>query len=113
MYEVFRSTSCFWRTCMSFHSISKISGDILKIISGDLNVNGNVYDIIEAYMKFENNHLKNIKKEYESKFNDYRDIDEEAMKEHINQKLGELPIHQLSQRLSSVDLMWDFDCVSL
>ena len=30
---------------------SKTSDDILKIISEEVNVKGNVYDIIEAYMK--------------------------------------------------------------
>ena len=64
-------------------------------------------------MKYENDHLKNIKEEYESKFDDYRDINEEEMKEHINKKLKQLPIHQLLQRLSLVDLMWHFDCTSL
>ena len=35
------------------------------------------------------------------------------MKQPINKKLGELPIQQLLQRLCLVDLMWDYDCVSL
>ena len=35
------------------------------------------------------------------------------MKEYINRKLSELPIHQLLQGLSLVDLMRDYDCVSL
>ena len=69
--------------------------------------------MIEAYMKYRNNHLKLNKEEYESKFDDYRDINEDEMKEHINKKLSELPIHQLLQRLKLVDLMWDFYCVSL
>ena len=73
----------------------------------------NVYDTIEAYMKYKDNHLKIIKEEYESKFDDYRDINEEEMKECINKKLSELPIHQLLQRLSLIDLMWDYVCVSL
>ena len=38
-----------------------------------------MYDIIEAYMKFENGHLKIFKEENESKLNDLRDIDEEEM----------------------------------
>ena len=42
-----------------------------------------MYDIIEAYMKYKDHHLKIIKKVYESKFNDYRDIDEEEMNNDI------------------------------
>ena len=88
---------------------SKISDGILKIISEVLNVKGNVYDTIESYINLKNKHLKIIKDEYESKFNDHRDIKEEEMKEYINKKLSELPIHQLLQQLSLVDLMWDYD----
>ena len=54
-----------------------------------------VYDTIEAHLKYKDNHLKNFKEEYESKFDDYRDINEEEMKEYSNKKLSELPIHQL------------------
>ena len=92
---------------------SKISDDVLKILSKDLNVTGNVYDKIEAYMKFKNDRLKKTKDEYdESKFNDFRDIDESEMNIHF-EKLGELPIHELLQELSLNDLLWDFDAVSL
>ena len=58
---------------------SKNCDEVLKILSEELNVKGIVYDVIEAYMKYKNEHLKINKEEYESKFNDYRDIDEEGM----------------------------------
>ena len=45
-------------------------------------------------MKYKNHHLKIIKEEYERKFNDYRDIDEEEMNNYVNKNLGEIPIHQ-------------------
>ena len=54
---------------------SNICGDILKIITEELNVEGIVYDIIEACLKYKNKHLKNIKEEFESKFNVCRDKD--------------------------------------
>ena len=73
---------------------SKNCDEVLKILSEKLNVKGNVYDIIEPYMKYKNHHLKIIKEEYESKFNDYRDIDEEEMNNYVNKNLGEIPIHQ-------------------
>ena len=92
---------------------SKISDDILKIISKELNFTGNVYDIIEAYMEYKNAHLKIIKDKYESQFDDYRDIDEDELNEYVNKRLGELPIHKLLQQLSLDDLLWDFDAVSL
>ena len=94
---------------------SKISDDILKIISKELNLDekANVYEKIEAYMKYKNDHSKIIKEEYGSKFDDYRNTNEEEMNNFINKKLSELPIHQFLQRLSLIDLMWDCDCVSL
>ena len=35
------------------------------------------------------------------------------MDKYINKKVGELPIQKLSQEISSKDLLWDFDAVSL
>ena len=60
-------------------------------------------------MKYKNHHLKIIKKGYESKFNNYRDIDEEEMEKYINKKSSEFPIPKLLQELSLIDLLWDFD----
>ena len=62
----------------------KICDDVLKILSEVLNVKGNVSDIIEAYIKYKNDLLKIIKKEYENQFNDYRDIDEEGMGKYVD-----------------------------
>ena len=47
------------------------------------------------------------------KFNEYRDIDVDEMNGYINEKLGELPIRKLLQKLSLNDLLWDFEAVSL
>ena len=92
---------------------SKICDEVLKILSEELNVKRNVYDIIEAYMNYKNHHLKFIKEEYESKLNDYRDLDENEMNDYINKKLGEYTIHKLLQELSLNDLLWEFDAVTL
>ena len=37
---------------------SKNCDDVSKILSEELNVKANVYDIFEAYMKYKNEHLK-------------------------------------------------------
>ena len=37
----------------------------------------------------------------------------DKMDKYINKNLGELPIHQLLQQLSSNDLLWDLDALSL
>ena len=72
---------------------SSICDDFLKIISGEINVRVNIYDIVEAYLNYKNKRLKKIEKEYESKFSDYRKIDKEEMEKHINKELGRLKIH--------------------
>ena len=39
------------------HFKSKFCDDLLKIISEELNVKGNIYDIIEAYLNSKNKHF--------------------------------------------------------
>ena len=72
-----------------------------------------IFDKIEAYMKYKNEHLKNFEKEYESNFTDYRDENVEEKQKYINEKLSDLAIHQLIKQLKIIELLWDFDCVSL
>ena len=88
---------------------SKICDEVLKILSEELNVKVNVYDIIEALLKYKNDDLKNVKAENENRFNDYRDIDEDKMAKYIDKKLGELPLHQFLQRLCLNVLFWSYD----
>ena len=92
---------------------SKICYDILKIISEELNVKGNIYDIIEAYLEYKNKNLKIYENEYESKFNDYRDQDVEEKEKCIKEKLTNLRLHKIIKRIELVHLLWDFDAVSL
>ena len=76
---------------------TKICDDVLKIISEELNLNGNIYDIIEAYLINKNKHFEIFEKEYENHFNDYRDEDIEDKEKYINEKLSQLRIHQLKK----------------
>ena len=92
---------------------SKTSDDNLKIISKELNVEGNVYDKIEAYMNYKNEQYKFFEKEYESNFNDYRDENVEEKENCINEKISELRVHQLINQSKIKELLWDSDCVSL
>ena len=92
---------------------SKICGDILKVISEELNVKGNFHDIIESYLNCRNKHFKLIEKDYESQFNDCRDEDIEGKEKYINEKLSQLTIHQLIKQIKLDELLWDLDAVSL
>ena len=92
---------------------SKSCDDILKIISEELNVEGIVHDIVEGYMNNNNKQFKIFEKENEIKFSDYKPEDVEEKEKYVNEKLSDLPIHQLSRQLKINELLWDYDCVSL
>ena len=84
----------------------------MKIISEELNVKGNIYDNIEAYLNYKSKHFKIFEKEFESKFNDHTDENVEEKEKYINEKLSKLPIHQLMEQIKLDELLWDFDAVS-
>ena len=92
---------------------SKTCDDILRIITEELIVKGNLYDIIEAYLNFKNRLFKIFEKEYENQVNDYRDEDEEEKEKYNSEKLSKLPIHQLIKQIKLDELLWDFDANSL
>ena len=64
---------------------SKTCDDILKIMSEELDVKGNIYVIIEAYLEHKNKYLKIFEKEYGNQFNDFRDEDVEEKEKYINE----------------------------
>ena len=63
-------------------------------------------------MNYRNKHFRIYEKEYENQSNDYREDDREE-KKIVNEKLGKLPIHQLSKQIKLYELLRDFDAVSL
>ena len=64
--------------CNAFnqHYESEISDEVFNIISKELNVNGNICDLLEKHFKFLNKYEKQFAKEFDSNYNDYRDIDQ-------------------------------------
>ena len=71
--------------CNSFNQYykSEISDEVFNIISKELNfdnVSGNVCDILENYFEFLNKHEKEYKKEFDSIYGDYRDINQKEKK---------------------------------
>ena len=64
-------------------------------------------------MKYKNEHFKIFEKEYENQFSDYRNENIEEKEKYINEKLSDLPIHYLIKQVKIIELLWDFDCVSL
>ena len=92
---------------------SKFCDDILKIMTEEIHVEGNIYDKIEAYLTYKNKHFKIYEKEYENQFNDYREEDLDEKEIYINEKLIQLPLHQLIKQRKLDELLWDYDAVSL
>ena len=92
---------------------SKHCEDILKNINKELTVKGTVYDTIGAYMKYKNKHFKIFQKENEDQVNDYRYEDIEEKEKYINEKLSNLRLHKIFERIQLIHFLWDFDAVSL
>ena len=70
---------------------------MFNIISKELNIddiNENVCEIIDKCFEYTNEKRKIIEDEYDSNFQDYRDIDEEERTEHFNKELNKLPTHK-------------------
>ena len=72
----------------------------------------NNYDIIEAFLNFENKHFIIFEKEYENQFYDFGDEDVEEKGKSINEKLSNFPIHQLIKQIKLIVVLWHFDAVS-
>ena len=45
----------------------------LRTISEELGIKGNIFDFKEAFLDYKNKYFDIFEKEYESRFNDYRD----------------------------------------
>ena len=81
--------------------------------SKKLNVVGNECDILEKYFEFLNKYEKEYGKEFDSKYDDYRDIDQKEKEKYFNRKLNMLPIHKELSKLDSNKTQMNFDAKSL
>ena len=95
------------------HYKSGISDEVFNIISKGLNVNGNIYEISEKYFELLNKYEKQYAKEFDSKYDDYRNIDQKEKEKYVNQKLNMLSIHKELSKLNSNKTQMDFDTTSL
>ena len=65
------------------HYISEITDEVFIIISKELNVYGNICEILEKYFNFLKKYEKQYAKEFDSKYDDHRDIDQKEKKKNI------------------------------
>ena len=83
------------------------------IISKKLNVNGNLYEILENYFKILNKDDKQYAKKLYLKYDDYRKIAEHEKSDYVNRKLNMLPIHKELSNIDSNKTQMDNDATSL
>ena len=76
-------------------------------------VKGNDYDIIEEYLRYKKKHFEIFEKEYESKFDDYRNENVDEKEKDINEKLSNIRLHKIIKQIELDHLTWDFDAVTL
>ena len=82
-------------------------------MSRELNVNGNICEILETNFEYTNKHKEILEDEYDSRIEDYRDTDQEERTNYINDNLSKLAIHEKVQKLNLNDVMMDFGATSL
>ena len=101
--------------CNAFNQFykSEISDEVINIISKKLNVNGNICEILEKYFKFLSKYEKQYVKEFNSKYDEYRDINEKKKTDFSNKKLNMLPIHKELSKLDTNKTQMAFDATSL
>ena len=58
------------------HYKSESSDEVFNIISKELKLNGNICDLLKKYFEFLNKKEKLYAKEFDSKYEDYRDINQ-------------------------------------
>ena len=101
--------------CNAFnqHYNSDFSDEVFNFISKELNVNGNIYDLLEKYFKFLNKYDKQYAKSFDSKYDDLRDIDHWEKTAPINKNLNMLSINKELSKLDSNKSHMDYDATSL
>ena len=103
--------------CNAFnqHYKSEISDEVFNIISKELIVNrdSNEYEILEKYFEFLNENEKQYGKEFDSNYDDYREINQKEKEKYVNKKLNMLPIHKELSKLDSNKSQMNFDGTSL
>ena len=104
-------------SCNAFYQRykSEISDEVFNIISKELNVNddSNEYEVLEKYFEFLKEHEKQYAEEFNSKYDDYRDINQKEKTNYINKKLNMLSVHKELSKLDSNKTQMGYDGNSL
>ena len=101
--------------CNAFnqHNKSELSDEVFNTISKELNVNGNICDLLEKYFESLNKYEKQYAKEFDSDYDDYRHFDQKEKTNYINKTFNMLPNQKELFKLDSNKTQMDFDATSL
>ena len=82
----------------------------MSTIKKHLKINDNeISNIIDVYLKYNNNKRKEYKLEFGNKEKDYRKIIKKELDKFIDKKLGELEISRELQKINKDDLLVSYD----
>ena len=70
---------------------------MLNIVSKELDKIGDICEILDKYFEYVNIQKKIAENEYDSQFEDYRDVNQEERTKHINKELTKLALHKKLQ----------------
>ena len=95
------------------HYKSEISDQVFKVFLKELHNNGNISEILGKYFDFLNNYEKLYAKQVDSKYDDYRDINQKEKTDYFNKKFNRLPIHEEIIKIRFKKTQRDFNATSL
>ena len=80
--------------------------------STELNVNGNVCEILDEHFEYIHKHRKVLEDKVDSHLEAFRNNNIEEKIKYINDKIGNLSIHTKLREINLDDFMTDFDATS-
>ena len=86
--------------CNQYHK-SETSDEVFNNIPRELNVNGNICNLLERYFVFSHQYEKLYTKEFDSKYEDYRDVIQRETTDFINKNFDMLRIYKKLSKLGS------------
>ena len=101
--------------CNAFnqHFKSEISDEVFNFFSEEINVNGNICDLLEKHFEFLNKYDKLYEKEIDSEYEDFKEINQKEKNRFFNNKLNKLAVHKVLKNSDLYKFMKDLDATSL
>ena len=92
---------------------SIILDDVFKIISKELKINCNVCEILDKCLDDIKRNRNLLEDEYDSQFEDYRDMNADDKTKFVNDKFSKITVHNNLKKLDLNEIGMSFDTASL